>query len=483
MASHDEIVRLMSRPAGEACTIGVDVGTTSVKAVAVDGQGTVVARTRVAHKVVTPSAELLEHDVARAWQRDPRRAFAEVSSELDGPAAGVTVTSMVPSITAVDGRARALLPGLLYGDARAAEVAGAVGAGDPAGMDRRQSAERYQGRRMLDWAVGQRPGAWGYWNCQATATHALTGVPAVDQATATSFGGLYDGAGWDKEALHDLGLDQAQLPVVGGMGQALGTVPGSPTVFAGGSIDAFCEQIVAGASRPGDVLVIFGATLIVWVVAEEWREVPGLTTLPTMMAGQVMIGGPSNAGALFADWARSMTGGSSRRARSTAPGEAPEPPRPGDPTRVPVWLPYLRGERTPFHDATLRSSVHGLDIAQGPDALLRAAHEASGFVVRRIIDRSGFEATRVLATGGGSRSLPWMQAVADATGLPVDTVAVSEGAALGAAFLARMAAGLESSFDAAHGWARVGRRIEPDPAWATAADHRYQQFQSLGPPG
>ncbi|HEY5096526.1 MAG TPA: FGGY-family carbohydrate kinase [Acidimicrobiales bacterium] len=476
----------MSPPTGEACTIGVDVGTTSVKAVAVDGRGTVVARTRVAHKVVTPSAELLEHDVARAWQRDPRRAFAEVSSGLDGPAAGVTVTSMVPSITAVDGRARALLPGLLYGDARAADVVGAVGeAGiaDPAGMDRRQSAERYQGRRMLDWAVGQRPGARGYWNCQATATHALTGVPAVDQATATSFGGLYDGGGWDKEALHGLGLDEAQLPVVGGMGQALGTVPGSPTVFAGGSIDAFCEQIVAGASRPGDVLVIFGATLIVWVVAEEWREVPGLTTLPTMTAGQVMIGGPSNAGALFADWARSMTGGSSRRASSTAPGEAPEPLRPGDPTRVPVWLPYLRGERTPFHDATLRSSVHGLDIAQGPDALLRAAHEASGFVVRRIIDRSGFEATRVLATGGGSRSLPWMQAVADATGLPVDTVAVSEGAALGAAFLARMAAGLETSFDAAQAWARVGRRIEPDPAWATAADHRYRRFQSLGPPG
>ena len=488
----------MSPTAGDACTIGVDIGTTSVKAVAVDDRGNVVARTRVAHKVVTPSAELLEHDVARAWQRDPRRAFAEVSSELGGPAAGVVVTSMVPSITAVDGRARALLPGLLYGDARAAEaaglaeatgLAGAAGAAgpagpeDPRGVDQRQSAERYQGRRMLTWAVGQRAGARGYWNCQATATHALTGVPAVDQATATSFGGLYEAGGWDKEALHGLGVDEAQLPVVGGMGQAMGTVPGSPTVFAGGSIDAFCEQIVAGANRPGDVLVIFGATLIVWVVAEEWREVPGLTTLPNIMAGQVMIGGPSNAGALFADWARSMTGGSSRRAGSTAAGEAPEPRRPGDPTRVPVWLPYLRGERTPFHDATLRSSVHGLDIAQGPDALLRAAHEASGFVVRRIIDRSGFGATRVLATGGGSRSLPWMQAVADATGLPVDTVAVSEGAALGAAFLARMAAGLETSFDAADAWARVGRRIEPDPAWATAADRRYERFQSLGPPG
>jgi xylulokinase len=472
----------MSPVPGDECTIGVDVGTTSVKAVAVDGEGRVVARTRVAHTVGTPSAELLEHDVSRAWRRGPRRAFASVSSELEGPAAGVVVTSMVPSITAVDRRFSPLLPGLLYGDARAAVDEG-VGGGGPAAVDLRQSAERYQGQRMLAWAVRERPGARAYWNCQATATHALTGVPAVDQATATSFGALYEGGRWDREALGALGIEEKQLPVVGGMGEGLGTVPGTPTVFAGGSIDAFCEQIVAGANQPGDVLVIFGATLIVWVVAEEWRDVPGLTTLPNIMAGQVMIGGPSNAGALFADWARTMTGGTSRP-KEAAPGpEDREPTRPGHPSRVPVWLPYLRGERTPFHDASLRSSLHGLDIAQGPDSILRAAHEASGFVVRRIIDRSGFGAKRIVATGGGSRSLPWMQAVADATGLPVDTVAVSEGAALGAAFLARMAAGRETSFDAADGWARVGRRIDPDPGWAAAADRRFLQFLELSPPG
>ena len=474
----------MSPPSGDDCTIGVDVGTTSVKAVAVDGEGRVVARTRVAHTVGTPSAELLEHDVSRAWRRGPRKAFAAVSEELDGPAAGVVVTSMVPSITAVDRRFSPLLPGLLYGDARAAEADGAEQPGneDDADLDRRQSAERYQGQRMLAWAVHERPGARGYWNCQATATHALAGVPAVDQATATSFGELYQGGRWDPEALGVLGVEEKQLPIVGGMGEGLGTVPGTPTVFAGGSIDAFCEQIVAGANQPGDVLVIFGATLIVWVVAEEWRDVPGLTTLPNIMAGQVMIGGPSNAGALFADWARTMTGGSHPKASEGA-GEPDEPLRPGDPARVPVWLPYLRGERTPFHDPTLRSSLHGLDIAQGPDSVVRAAHEASGFVVRRIIDRSGFGAKRIVATGGGSRSLPWMQAVADATGLPVDTVAVSEGAALGAAFLARMAAGRETSFDAADGWSRSGRRIDPDPRWTAAADGRFQQFIALGPPG
>ena len=153
---------------------------------------------------------------------------------------------------------------------------------------------------------------------------------------------------------------------------------------------------MAGANQPGDVLVIFGATLIVWVVAEEWRDVPGLTTLPNIMAGQVMIGGPSNAGALFVDWAGAMTGGPARRKAAPHRPDAPESPRSGDPAQVPVWLPYLRGERTPFHDPMLRSSLHGLDIAQGPDSVLRAAHEASGFVVRRIIDRSGFGATLIV---------------------------------------------------------------------------------------
>ena len=477
MTPHDAIVRFMTGPKGEGFTVGVDVGTTAVKAVAVDAHGEVVARARVPHAVGSPSADHLEHDVAKAWRRGPRKAFAAVASHLDGPAAGVVVTSMVPSITAVDRRGTPLLPGLLYGDGRARAVDG--DSAPPGSTD--VGGEREQGKRMVAWAVAQRPGARGYWNCQAVATHALSGVPAVDAATATSFGGLHTGGRWDRAALDELGVTEDQLPVVGQIGQAIGCLPGTPTVFAGGSIDAFCEQIVAGASHPGDVLVIFGATLIVWVVTEEWRDVPGLTTLPNMVAGQVMIGGPSNAGALFADWVQKLAGLPAGRARR-APAGADPGGREGDPLRVPVWLPYLRGERTPFHDHSLRASVHDLDISQGPASLVRGAHEASGFVIRRIIDRSGFEARRIVATGGGSRSLAWMQAVADATGLPVDSVAVPEGAALGAAFLARMAAGLENSFDAAGGWARTGRRIEPDPAWVSAATRRFERFESLGPP-
>jgi xylulokinase len=90
------------------------------------------------------------------------------------------------------------------------------------------------------------------------------------------------------------------------------------------------------------------------------------------------------------------------------------------------------------------------------------------------------KATRVVASGGGSRVTAWMSAVADATGLPVETVAVPEGAARGAAYFARMAAGLETSLSDSAGWAAIGRRIEPDPVWAGAAAERYARFCELG---
>lgn len=106
--------------------------------------------------------------------------------------------------------------------------------------------------------------------------------------------------------------------------------------------------------------------------------------------------------------------------------------------------------------------MRGLDLTQGPAELRRAAYEASGFAVRHILERGGVRPRRVVATGGGSRVTGWMQATADATGLAVETVAIPEGGALGAAFLAPMAAGLETEMTDAGRWSRPGRTFEPD---------------------
>ena len=93
-----------------------------------------------------------------------------------------------------------------------------------------------------------------------------------------------------------------------------------------------------------------------------------------------------------------------------------------DPGRVPVWSPYVRGERTPYLDPDRRAVLDGLDLTHDGASVRRAAYEASGFVVRQLIEMSGAPASRIVATGGGTRVQPWMQAIADATGLPVDVV-------------------------------------------------------------
>jgi xylulokinase len=236
-------------------------------------------------------------------------------------------------------------------------------------------------------------------------------------------------------------------------------------VLAAGSVDALCEQLVAGAGRDGDVIVLCGTTLIVWMTIPEYREVPGLWTVPHLAAGQFQIGGPSNAGGLFLNWVNALVAEDNSMV---------------DPGRVPVWSPYVRGERTPYFDPDRRAVLDGLDLTHGGASVRRAGYEASGFVVRQLIEMSGASAARIVATGGGTRVQPWMQAIADATGLPVDVSAVPEGAALGAAFIGRMAAGLETSMADAARWASTERVVEPDPAWTNPIQDRYARFLELG---
>jgi xylulokinase len=468
----------VSNPRGPI-TVGVDIGTTSVKALAVDEEGQVVARSRVPHRVLAPEPDQLRHDARRAWRAGPRKAYADLLEQLASSGnrdiAGVTVAAMVPSLTAVNRQGVPTLPGLLYGDIEGRPMLIPEG-GDEGPVKGLPPGAMADTEGFLQWAVASAPDSAGFWPCQAVATQALAGVPAIDTGVTASLGALHSWGKWNSDLLGTMGVMESQLPVVVPMCQAAGTLPGTDTVFTGGSIDAMCDQIVAGAGQPGDVLAIFGATLIVWVVADQWHQVPDLISYPHTTPDRFLIGGPSNAGALFVDWARNLLRGTPR----PGPDRENFEPRLGPPDRVPVWLPYVRGERTPFNDHTLRSSLHGLDIASGPEGLERAAFEASGFVIRRIIDQAGMPARRIIASGGGSRTTAWMAAVADATGLPVEAVAVSEGAARGAAYIARLAAGLETSLNDSARWAVTGRRIDPDPAWAAATEDRYRKFCALG---
>ncbi|GAA4292312.1 xylulokinase [Mycobacterium paraffinicum] len=438
----------------EVVTIGIDVGSTAVKAVAADADGRVTARARIPHQLRVPAPGRLEHDAGEAWRRGPVAALNQLNP---GPnVRAVAVSAMVPSLTAVDAAGVPMTPGLLYGDERGRTPEQPVQPLPALG----EAAE------FLRWTAAHAPDAAGYWPAPAVANHALAGEAVIDFATAATAYPLFDGTGWNPEACAERAARPEQMPRVESMGAAVGQVHGSGAALGIGAIDALCEQIVAGADRDGDVLVLCGTTLIVWTTIGEARQVPGLWTIPHTAAGKSQIGGASNAGGLFLGWVD----------RVVASGD----PAAAQPGRVPVWSPYIRGERTPFHDPDRRAVLDALDLTHDAAALRRAAYEASGFVVRQLIELSGAPVARIVATGGGTRVGPWMQAIADATGRPVEVSAVPEGAALGAAFLGRMAAGLETSIADAARWASTERVVEPDPAWAGAVEDRYQRFLELG---
>lgn len=429
-------------------TIGVDIGTTSVKALAVDADGRVLARSRVPHDVHAPSADIFEHDADQAWRLGPQQAVRELG--VSDPVA-LAVASMVPSITAVDDAGHPVIPGLLYGDHR-----GRTGDIDP--TDLLSSGET---RAMLDWARRAAPEARGYWPAAAVAGVALGGAPAVDIGGGFALHPLWD-MDWQADKLAEIGLRPDQMAkVVLSPDEPAGRIGG--TVQAAAMADAWAEATVAGADQPGDVLVILGTTLIVWIGIPEHRIVPGLWTVPHPYAQHTVLSAASNAGGMFVNWARRSLAGATVRL---------------DPHGIPLWVPYLRGERSPMHDVTRRASLVDVDLSQDPPALMRAAYEASGFATRRLIELAETPTNRVILTGGGVHDEEWVQALADCTGKPVQIVAVPEGAALGAAYYARVAAGLDTVADAGR-WVRFEGHREPDPRWVGPCQERYERWRAL----
>ncbi len=362
-------------------TVGIDIGTSSVKAVAADDDGTVVARARIPHEVRVPAPEQFEHDATVAWRDGPRRALAELG-DLD--IRGVSVAAMVPSLTAVDASGTPVTPGLLYGDERGRTGDTGGGLDDASGG--------FLG--FVRWLAETAPDARGYWPAQAVANHALAGDAFMDTTTAALANPLFDWVGWDETLAAELGVTTAQLPRLVPTGWEAGRVGGDGPALASGCIDAMAEQLVAGADQPGDVLVLLGTTLIVWVVADQPAEVPGFVSIPHTASGNYLIGGPSNAGGLFRDWVARLF--------------APATERTLDPGRIPVWAPYPRGERVPLNDPSRRAVLEALDLTHDAAAVVRAADEASAFVVRRAIDaavaHAGVVPRRVVASGGGRAS-------------------------------------------------------------------------------
>jgi xylulokinase len=491
MTGASQSSRYSSSQYGELAA-GVDIGTTSVKAVLADEDGNIVGRTRLVSELLIEPGGRFEHDAVKTWWETPRLALQQlISGQQLAPGhfpQAVSVSAMMPSVAAVDDTGRPVGKGLLYGDRRGRQEGG----GDPTTSE--------EMARLSGWAAHDAPHAAGYWPAQAVANASLGGEGVADLASAFAAGPLFDGSGWDPVACAAAGLLPSQLPRVAVFGEAVGKVGPEALgpqalegelVLGAGSVDGLCEQLVAGTVNDGDVLIGLGSTLVVWLTVPGWPdEVEHLWRVPHIAAGKAMVGGASNAGGIWSDWVDRVLRPGPVPARpilaSAAGTGADDRDRLGGdalglwPGEVPLWWPWANGERVPWHDPSLRIGLAGADLSQGPAALRRAALEATGFVVRHILElaaATGITPARFVASGGGTRNPAWLQAIADVLGQAVVPMAVPETAALGAAFLARMALGRESSMDDAARWAKCGPPVEPEPGWSAAAGDRYQLWR------
>jgi xylulokinase len=468
--------------------VGLDIGTTAVKAVVADEAGNIVERHRLPSKLIIGPTGHFEHDAVATWWEGPRALLRETLEQLTtsgrGAPEAVAVSAMMPSVAAVDASGQPLGPGLLYGDSRGQRPAqgsdghaGEAGARGVGGGDSDPTASNEMAF-LAGWAAADMPGAAGYWPAQAVANASLGGEGVTDLASAFAAGTLFGEGGWQPSVCEQGGFAPAQLPRVAFFGERIGVVgpaavegflvPGRELVLGAGSVDGLSEQMVSGAVRDGDVFVGLGGTLVVWLTVPGWPdEVPGLWRVPHFVGGKAMVGGASTAGGTWVDWVDRVL-------------------RPGDEATieardVPLWWPWAKGERVPLHDRSLRIALAGADISQGPGALRRAAFEATGFVVRHIVElaaSTGTSPQRFILSGGGVRNDAWLQAIADVLGAPVVPVAFPEGAALGSAFLARMALGAESSLEDAARWARWSPPLGPRPGWSDAAGERYLHWKA-----
>jgi xylulokinase len=454
--------------------VGLDVGTTGVKAVAIDEHGAVVARAEEGHALSTPRAGWAEQD-PEDWWRASQRALAALAVE---PRA-IGLSGQMHGLVALDAHDRVLRPAILWNDQRTAaecvEIEERVGLERLIALTGNRALTGFTAPKLL-WLRTNEPEIY------AQIAHVLlpkdyvrlrlTGDRAIDAADASGTL-LFDVAHrrWSEEVLDALELPAPWLPPA----FESPDVPGAPS--AG---DQAAGALGVGVDRPGPVSVVLGTSGVVFAALPEFtadpqarahvfcHAVPG-----TWHAMGVML---SAAGSLR--WLRDLLGGEYDALLAGA--EAAPPGSDGL-----LFAPYLAGERTPHADPDVRGAFVGLTFAHDRGALTRAVLEGVAYGLRdclEVLRELGIDATVGRVSGGGARSELWLRIVASVLDLPLELTAVEEGAAYGAALLGGVAAGeWADPQEAVTACVRVRATVEPDPAWRDAYGEEYEQYRALYP--
>jgi xylulokinase len=449
--------------------VGLDVGTTGVKAIAISPDGELLGVAEESYPLSTPQPGWSEQD-PEDWFRASEAALARL------PAGAVGFSGQMHGLVVLGADDRVLRPAILWNDQRTgaecAEIEETIGLERLIALTGNRALPGFTAPKLV-WLRHNEPATWD------AVRHVLlpkdyvrfrmTGERVIDVADASGTL-LLDVAGrrWSDEVCEGLEIPAEWLPEVH-----------ESTVVAGAG-DQAAGALGVGIDRPGPLSVVLGTSGVVFAVLPGYAPEPEARlhvfchAVPgTWHAMGVML---SAAGSL--EWLHDVLGADFAALDSEAARWEPG-------CEGLLFAPYLQGERTPHADPDVRGAFTGLSLRHDRGALTRAVLEGVAYGLRdslELLRSLGVEADVGRVSGGGSRSDLWLKIAASVLGVPLERVGSDAGAAFGAALLAGVESGeFSDPAEAVARCVRSGDRIDPDPAWVAAYDEGYARFRALYP--
>ena len=444
--------------------LGLDVGTSGVKALLVDRSGDVVAASTTPLTLQTPKPGWAEQDPEAWWAASVMSMRDACAKVANGRVAAIGISGQMHSSVFLDREGMVIRPALLWCDGRTTaecrEIERSVGGEERLrDLTSNPALEGFTLPKVL-WLRNHEPAAFDRLATVLLAKdyirYRLTGELATEPSDASATL-MYDTAKlrWSEEILHAVGLDVSILPAVGGSSEVLGRLTGDAarltglpvgTPVVGGGADNACGAAGVGAVAPGEAVASWGTSGTLLAPLAEPRVDPDLrahTFCHVAPGVWYLMGVVLSAGGAFAWYrdqlARDVAGAPD--ANLVLDEEAATIPRGAEGV---TFLPYLQGERTPHRNANARGAFLGLTLAHTRAHLSRAVVEGIAFALRdslSILQSLGLSPNVLLLTGGGAKSPFLRQLQAEVFGVPVTTVNREEGPAYGAALLAAVGVG------------------------------------------
>lgn len=488
----------MTAGSRDACLLGVDVGSTNVKAAAFTPDGQLVASAAAPMPVRHPRpgwSEYDPHELFAATAGVVRRAVAAAGARR---IAGVAVASMAETAIPVDATGEPLHAAVAWHDQRARRQAewwrSEVGAEAVYGITGLPVVPIF-GACKLMWFRERDPDAFGrmraWLNVADYVAFRLCGVQATDLSLASRLM-LLDlrARRWSDALTGAATIDPRVLPGLVTSGERLGEVhrdgsaatglPVGVPVAAGGH-DHPCGALALGMTEPGDVLDSMGTSEALFAVTPEPTLTASMAASGYQQGVHVVAdrtyanGGLYTSGACV-DWLRGLVAVDEPDPYATL-GRWAEAAPVG--ARGVVFLPHLRWASPPIVDLDARGAFVGLTAASDRGDLARALFEGLAFEAQASLDglvaQAGLDVRRVRAIGGGSRNALLMRVKAALLGAPIAVAVHDEATTLGAALLAGVGAGVYPDAAAAAASVPVAYREVPvDEAWRSAYLPRYR---------